>query len=154
PDRELSQGYKDLLQMNIERGYERFISLVARERGMTLEEVDEVAQGRVWVGTQALELGLVDELGGLDEAVASAAAMAELSDYEEMYIERELSEDELMWQNILNNASSLMNGLEINLPNSPLLEMASEIDDKTKMLTELNDPMSAYVLCLECTMVK
>ncbi|MGB3725241.1 MAG: signal peptide peptidase SppA, partial [Glaciecola sp.] len=42
PDRELSQGYKDLLQMNIERGYERFISLVARERGMTLEEVDEV----------------------------------------------------------------------------------------------------------------
>ncbi|MFW8590016.1 signal peptide peptidase SppA [Glaciecola sp. 2405UD65-10] len=154
PDRELSQGYKDILQMNIERGYQRFISLVARERNMTLEEVDAVAQGRVWVGTQALELGLVDELGGLSEAVASAAAMANLEDYEQTYIERELSEDELMWQNILNNASAMMTGLHIELPNSPLLDMAKKVEGKASALTELNDPMAAYVLCLECTMVE
>lgn len=154
PDRALSQGYKDLLQMNIERGYKRFISLVAKERGMTLEEVDAVAQGRVWVGTQALELGLVDELGGLSEAVASAAEMASLEDYEQIYIERELSEDELMWQNILNNASAMLSGLNISMPSSPLLDMAKKVEQKASVLTELNDPMAAYVLCLECTVVE
>jgi len=151
PERALSDGYKSLLQMNIERGYQRFISLVAKERGMTLEEVDAVAQGRVWVGTQALELGLVDELGGLEEAVASAAELAGLENYEQRYVERELSEDELMWQNILNNASAMMSGLHINMPSSPLLDMAKKVEQKASVLTELNDPMAAYVLCLECT---
>lgn len=153
PTRPLTDGYKSLIQMNIERGYKRFISLVADERGMTLEEVDNVAQGRVWVGTQALELGLVDELGGLSEAIAAAAELAELTDYREIYIERELSEDELMWANLLNNTSGFFNGLNIKYEPSPLLKLAKEFDEKTKFMTELNDPMASYVLCIECTMV-
>lgn len=152
-ERPLSEGYKSLLQLNIERGYKRFISLVAEERGMTLEEVDNVAQGRVWVGTQALELGLVDELGGLEEAVAYAANMAKLDDYKKIYIERQLSEDEQMWANLLNNASSLMSGLNIKYEPSPLLKLAEKVDAQAKFLTQLNDPMAAYVLCIECTLV-
>lgn len=152
-DRPLAEGYKSLIQMNIERGYRRFISLVADERNMTLEEVDNIAQGRVWVGTQALEIGLVDELGGLSDAIAAAAEMAELSDYKEIYIERELSDDELMWVNLLNNASSFFSGLNINYEPSPLLKLAKGLDDKAKFMTELNDPMASYVLCMECTMV-
>lgn len=152
-DRPLAEGYKSLIQMNIERGYRRFISLVADERKMTLEEVDNIAQGRVWVGTQALEIGLVDELGGLSEAIAAAADMAELTDYKEVYIERELSDDELMWMNLLNNASSFFSGLNINYEPSPLLKLAKGLDDKAKFMTELNDPMASYVLCMECTMV-
>lgn len=152
-DRPLAEGYKSLIQMNIERGYRRFISLVADERKMTLEEVDNIAQGRVWVGTQALEIGLVDELGGLSDAITAAAEMAELSDYKEVYIERELSDDELMWVNLLNNASSFFSGLNINYEPSPLLKLAKGLDDKAKFMTELNDPMASYVLCIECTMV-
>ena len=153
PDRELSEGYKALLQMNIERGYERFISLVARERGMSLEEVDAIAQGRVWVGTQALEIGLVDELGSLEEAVAHAAQLAELETYEETYIERELSEDEQMWANLLNNASGLFKGLSVDYQPSALQKIANDLNKKAGVITELNDPMASYVLCLECTMV-
>jgi protease-4 len=153
PGRPLADGYKSLIQMNIERGYKRFISLVADERGMTLEEVDNVAQGRVWVGSQALELGLVDELGGLSEAIAAAAEMAQLENYKQVYIERELSEDELMWVNLLNNASSFFTGLNINYEPSPLMKLAKGLDDKTKFITELNDPMASYVLCMECTLL-
>ena len=152
-DRPLAEGYKSLIQMNIERGYRRFISLVADERKMTLEEVDNIAQGRVWVGTQALEIGLVDELGGLSEAIAAAAQMAQLEEYKTVYIERELSDDERMWINILNNASSLFSGLNINYEPSPLLKLVKGLDEKTKFMTELNDPMASYVLCMECTMV-
>lgn len=152
-NRPLAEGYKSLIQMNIERGYRRFISLVADERGMTIEEVDNIAQGRVWVGTQALELGLVDELGGLAEAVAAAAEMAELQDYKKVYIERELSDDQLMWANLLNNASAFFSGLNVNYEPSLLLKLAKGFDEKTKFITELNDPMASYVLCIECTMV-
>jgi len=153
-DRPMNEGYKSLLQMSIERGYQRFISLVAEERNMTLEEVDEIAQGRVWVGTQALELGLVDELGGLEEAVAAAASLAELEDYKKVYIERELSEDELMWANLLQNASVLFDGLNVNIKPSPLVELAEELNKHASMFEQLNDPMGAYVLCVECTLVK
>ena len=79
--------------------------------------------------------------------------MAELSDYKEIYIERELSDDELMWVNLLNNASSFFSGLNINYEPSPLLKLAKGLDDKAKFMTELNDPMASYVLCMECTMV-
>lgn len=153
-DRPLADGYKSMIQMSIERGYKRFISLVARERGMTLEEVDAVAQGRVWVGTQALELGLVDELGSLSDAVAHAAQLAEIEDFKEIYIERELSEDELMWANLLNNASALMSGLNVNYEPSALESIAKEFDKQATAMAKFNDPMGAYVLCLECTMIK
>jgi protease-4 len=154
PDRPLAEGYKSMIQMNIERGYKRFISLVATERGMTLEEVDAIAQGRVWVGTQALEIGLVDELGSLADAVAHAAELAELETFEEVYIERQLSDDELMWANLLNNASTMLTGLNINYQPSALQKFAEDIEAKTSPITQLNDPMASYVLCLECTMVK
>ncbi len=153
PDRPLAEGYKSLIQMNIERGYKRFISLVAEERGMTLEEVDNIAQGRVWVGTQALELGLVDELGGLEEAIASAAKMAKLEDYKQIYIERELTDDERMWANILQNASVLFDGLGVKTEQNAFMKIANQLNEKAKIVTELNDPMATYVLCLECTMV-
>lgn len=153
PDRPLEEGYKTIIQMSIERGYDRFISLVAEERDMTLEQVDEIAQGRVWVGTQALKLGLVDELGGLEEAVAAAAKMAELEDYKQVYIEKELTDDQKMWANLLQNASVLTDGLEIKSKPSPLMKMIETVEQKTKLFEQLNDPMNTYVLCIECQTV-
>lgn len=151
--RPLADGYKSLIQMNIEKGYQRFISLVAEERGMTIEEVHEVAQGRVWVGTQALEIGLVDELGGLDEAVEHAASLAELDTYQTVYIERELTEDELMWKNLLENASAVLPSINVKSNNNALLEIAEKIAKQTSFIDGLNDPMSSYVLCLECKLI-
>ena len=69
---------ESLLQSTIERGYQRFIGLVAKARGKTPEQIDTVAQGRIWDGGTARQLGLVDQFGGLDDALAFAASQAKL----------------------------------------------------------------------------
>ena len=72
PTQPLSEGLSRILQNNIEFGYKRFIGLVSETRGMSLEEVDKIAQGRVWAGSTALELGLIDNLGNLKSAINRA----------------------------------------------------------------------------------
>jgi protease-4 len=90
PDRELPEDVGEALQQMIEQGYRDFLARVAASRGMTTEEVDAVAQGRVWSGADAYELGLVDNLGDLDDAIAAVAELAGLGDdYAVSYIEQE-----------------------------------------------------------------
>lgn len=74
----LSENQHDVLQKYVERGYTKFIDCVAEGRHMAEERVRQIAEGRVWVGMRALQMGLVDELGGLDEAIAYAAKEAEM----------------------------------------------------------------------------
>ena len=76
----LSPAVEQMLQANIEHGYGRFLSLVGKARGKTPAEVDRVAQGRVWDGGTARQLGLVDQFGGLDDALAWVAAQAKLKE--------------------------------------------------------------------------
>lgn len=77
----LDDRFKNVVQQGIEHIYDEFLDRVAKGRNMSVEEVDAIAQGRVWTGTKALEIGLVDELGGLDAAINYAANLAEVSDY-------------------------------------------------------------------------
>src|SRR5690606_3545089 len=79
------------IQENLQFGYRRFLEVVAEGRGMTTQEVDALAQGRVWSGQDALEIGLVDQLGGVDAALAAAADLAGLADYRVEYLERGLT---------------------------------------------------------------
>ena len=67
-----------MMQATVEKIYEKFTSIVAEGRGMSVEDVDAIAQGRVWTGAQALEIGLVDEIGTLEDAICHAAAAAGL----------------------------------------------------------------------------
>ncbi|MEE2878515.1 MAG: signal peptide peptidase SppA [Pseudomonadota bacterium] len=78
-----SEPEREMVTAWLKRGYDRFIGLVAEGRGMTVEEVDAIARGRVWKGEDALEVGLVDQLGGLIDAVAKAREMAEIPADEE-----------------------------------------------------------------------
>jgi len=80
PTRQISPIEKGFVQTQVEEGYDIFISRVAEGRGMTREQVLEVASGRVWSGMQAQQNGLVDVLGGLDDAISIAAAKAGVSD--------------------------------------------------------------------------
>jgi protease-4 len=90
--RPLSPELESILTSAIRHGYDEFIGRVAKARGQTPEAIDAIAQGRVWSGSQAKERGLVDRLGGIDDAIASAAARAKLgSDYSVHYVEREPS---------------------------------------------------------------
>lgn len=80
-----------ILQANIEQGYRRFVTLVANSRGMSFAAVDRIAQGRVWDGGTARQLGLVDRLGGIDDALAEAARRANIdpANVRAVYLEKE-----------------------------------------------------------------
>ncbi|WP_419213827.1 signal peptide peptidase SppA [Maribacter sp. X9] len=77
----IQDSFKDQVQESIEDTYQTFLKRVSEGRNMTMAQVDSVAQGRVWSGSEALNIGLVDELGNLDDAIASAAEMADLDTY-------------------------------------------------------------------------
>lgn len=79
--RPLDADESKLLQKYIEQGYDLFITRCADGRSKTKAEIDSIGQGRVWTGKQALELGLVDKLGGLDDAISIAAQKAKLETY-------------------------------------------------------------------------
>ncbi len=78
----LSEGTEHVLVQGVETTYDRFLNMVAKNRKKSVAEIDSIAQGRVWSGQRALQIGLVDELGGLEEAITYAAELAELDHYE------------------------------------------------------------------------
>jgi len=146
----LNPIYRSTLQQGIEKGYGTFIGLVARGRNMTVEQVDEIAQGRVWAGQTALELGLVDELGGLDDALASAAEIAGLEQYDTLYIRNELSPREQIMRQLM----EVSVGFIADHFQSPELGIARQltgrITDRVRDLARMNDPHGIYLQCLQC----
>ena len=81
PFRPMNNYEKEALQMSVEKIYSDFVSKVAEGREMTFEEVDYIGQGRVWNGSRAMTIGLVDEMGGLTVAIKSAAELAGIDKY-------------------------------------------------------------------------
>ncbi|MDR0427174.1 MAG: signal peptide peptidase SppA [Dysgonamonadaceae bacterium] len=81
PARRLNEEEGLIIQTYIERGYDLFLNRCAEGRNKTKEEIDAIGQGRVWTGKQALELGLVDLLGGIDVALKTASELAEITNY-------------------------------------------------------------------------
>ncbi|MCI5211811.1 MAG: signal peptide peptidase SppA, partial [Candidatus Electrothrix sp. ATG2] len=96
--RSMSENFHSAVQLHIEHGYRLFIQIVAKGRNMELAEVEQVAQGRVWDGATALELGLVDELGDLEDAMAAAAALGGVPADHAYYLEGEKNPVELLLQ--------------------------------------------------------
>lgn len=77
----LTDNFRAFTQESIERIYKTFVNRVATGRKLTFEQVDEIGQGRVWTGAEALKIGLVDEIGGMDKALAEAAKLAKIKEY-------------------------------------------------------------------------
>lgn len=100
--RPLSAEEKLLIQGYIDDFYDGFLARVAEGRKMTVAQVDSVAQGRVWTGADAKRLGLVDELGGLEDAIDAAAAMAGLENYRTVELPRQKD----LWEQILQDLNT------------------------------------------------
>lgn len=87
PATTMSPEEETALHMEVMQGYRRFIDIVAQGRKMRPEQVEKIAEGRVWDGTTALKLGLVDKLGNLEEAIAEAAKLAKVPEENGLFIE-------------------------------------------------------------------
>ncbi|HEX6832724.1 MAG TPA: signal peptide peptidase SppA [Rudaea sp.] len=150
PRRPLDPKIGEVIQSVIDHGYQSFITKVAAARNKKPEEIDAIARGRVWTGTQAKERGLVDELGGLKEAVASAAQHANLGDnYQVRYVEKELSTWERFLVGISNDASAHLS--QALLPESArVLLQQPEVQGQLKLLQSLDSKkigVFAYCFC-------
>ncbi len=146
PRRPLDPQIGKLLQSSIEHGYRRFLTVVGEARKMSPEAVDQVAQGRVWMGIQAKEKGLVDKLGGLDAALKAAAARAGLTDYDVSYVEKPLSPRDQLLAKLLDNGEESDGGE----PGSRSLvdQTVARLRAELQGLALWNDPGHVYLHCL------
>jgi protease-4 len=150
PARPLNPVLSDAIQQIIENGYHRFINLVAMGRNMTPEKVATIAQGRVWDGLAAHKLGLVDKLGGLKEAIASAADKAGVNNYDILYVKKPLTFTEELVKQVTEKIQIIW---ERDLQQSSLPEFLSllrYINADMEQVTQLNDPNGLYARCLTC----
>ena len=144
PTKGLSPMFKNIIQAEIEHGYDKFITLVSESRGIDKKQVDNIAQGRVWAGETALELGLVDQLGNIKDAINRAAELAEIDSYETYY-----PSEALDWkQRLLSSIFSISGGI---IPQSILDNFF--VKSSLKTLSEIesfNDPKGIYLKCENC----
>lgn len=154
PDRALDPRVGQLIQLNIERGYRDFLERVGEARNMDPAEVDPIAQGRVWSGIDALEIGLVDQLGDLDEAIVSAAQMAELGDdYAVRTIDEEVDFKDQLLIDMLSRTTAWFGPLDPGFglfePKTRLeRQLLDVVDRHRQLLSGFDDPNGVYAHCL------
>lgn len=145
--------YDTLIQNSVTSTYQRFISLVSTGRNISLEQADTLAQGRVWVATDALKHGLIDAIGDLDDAVESAAILAGISQYDVIDIQQILSPQELLMQEILNNTTSLAQTMGLSSAaqfSLPGIGSINKLQKDITQLLEMSETPGIYLHCLEC----
>ena len=148
--RGLDEGGKQVVQMSIEKFYRDFVSMVADSRDMTYDEVHAVAQGRVWTGSQAQQFGLVDQLGGLDDAIRAAAQKADVVEYDVEVIEADLSARDKFMRDLFGQASAWVPASVFEKNHSPIEMELQRVWQEVKLLDKFNDPNGVYALCELC----
>lgn len=148
PTRALNPDLAEIMQIGIEHGYQQFLSVVAEGRNMQLPEVDNVAQGRVWTGVDAKELGLVDQLGNLQDAITQAALLAQLTEYEVLQLSPTLSAKEQLLNDLFLAGVKL---LPQSVKVSPFLQQTiHSLQSQAAIFTRFNDPQGRYAYCPMC----
>jgi protease-4 len=147
PERSMPPRVQRMAQTTIERGYRRFITLVAESRGMTTDAVDAVAQGRIWSGEDAKELGLVDRLGTLDDAIARAAELAELEDPRTEWLKPKLDFKQRLMRKLAKVGIDLGTmEASAQLSPGPFAPLVHLLGREARMLAILDDPHGLYAL--------
>ncbi|MCY9821043.1 signal peptide peptidase SppA [Aeromonas media] len=148
--RALPEHVGQAIQLSVEDTYQRFVGLVGKGRGLSPEEAEKAAEGRVWTGLDAKALGLVDEFGNLDDALKAAAELANLKSWQVTPIAPEESaRDKFLRELFDSSAQVLAPHLQSWLPaglGKALVEMNRSLDP----LTRFNDPQGTYAFCPVC----
>jgi protease-4 len=148
-DRALDPDLASSFSAAVDHTYRNFVNLVAQGRSMTFEQVDAIAQGRVWSAQDALENGLVDALGGLDDAVEAAAQLAGLSSYTVDFKQMPLSPRDALLQEFNDAFGSL--GLFAPTPELRVVtRMLEPLNRAAALVGSLQDPRNLYVRCVSC----
>ena len=147
-DHPLSEGAKAVIQAVTNRGYDEFLQRVSAGRSKSTEEVNTIAQGRVWAGTDAKRVGLVDQLGLFNDAVKSAARRAKLTDYTTKFIEPKLTWAQSL---ALNVKTSLVHTFFRASPDqAALAQLAEHLDPvarQAQLLARFSQPNRLYAYC-------
>jgi len=122
--------------------YDRFVSFVAESRSQSYDDIKKIAGGRVWIATSAEELGLIDEIGSIDDAIVYAANIAELEDYQVEYYGQKLSPEELIIRELLEN-------FDVSLGEPKVLSALNGLADFYETLTGIQEP-KALLTCKDC----
>ncbi|MCB1124755.1 MAG: signal peptide peptidase SppA, partial [Verrucomicrobiae bacterium] len=126
------------LEDSTEWYYKKFLEKIADSRKMDVEYLDTVAQGRTWLGKDALELGLVDEIGGLESAINYAAELADLSNYTIADYPRGHNLDEFL--------TAMLEGRELDISTDPATRLMQQFQKELEWLKVFNDPRGIYLL--------
>ncbi|WP_071517115.1 signal peptide peptidase SppA [Geitlerinema sp. PCC 9228] len=132
------------LRQMVQQSYDRFLADVAQGRELERSQVADLAQGRVWSGVQAQKVGLVDELGGLEDAIAAAASMAELDQWQVQEYPKRSSFEERLLKQILQSRLGVDG--EGSLVESQLQQEWQRLKQQMELLATLNDPQHIYAL--------
>ena len=148
-DRALGAPARALAQSLVERGYEEFLQRVASGRRKTRDQVDEIAQGRVWAGVDGKRLGLVDELGSFDDALKAAARRAHLASFEVHFIEPELTWPEQLAMQLKSRVARLMFSADGSARALALVHELDPLAREVELLSHFTarDRLYAYCFC-------
>ncbi|EJW8564133.1 signal peptide peptidase SppA [Salmonella enterica] len=150
----LSPEVQQIMQLSIEYGYKRFITLVADARKRTPEQIDKIAQGHVWTGEDAKANGLVDSLGDFDDAVAKAAELAKLKQWHLDYYQDEPTVLDMVMDSMTGSVRAMLpETIQAMLP-APLVSAANTLKAEGDKLAAFNDPQNRYAFCLTCANVR
>ncbi|MDA8645911.1 signal peptide peptidase SppA [Porticoccaceae bacterium] len=154
-DRPLNEQVKQVIQLSVDDIYARFLTLVAKGRHSTTEEIHKIAQGRVWTGNQALENGLIDQLGDLDDAISVAAELADLDDYQIDFRRKQMDPFEAFISQLNANIKLILARLGGQSHQSPsstdfIRAYAEKFTEPLLQLQQLNDPKGIYLYCEKC----
>lgn len=150
----LSPEVQQMMQLSIEYGYKRFITLVADARKRTPEQIDKIAQGHVWTGEDAKANGLVDSLGDFDDAVAKAAELAKLKQWHLDYYQDEPTVLDMVMDSMTGSRRAMLpEAIQAMLP-APLVSAANTVKAEGDKLAAFNDPQNRYAFCLTCANVR
>jgi protease-4 len=147
-DRPLTAATRQILQASVDHAYSEFLHRVGDGRKKPVEDVDKIAQGRVWAGVDAQRIGLVDHLGGLKDATDAAAKLAELgSDYDVDYIEPELNLREELLMQLRSETLHLAQIAGLIPPRSDIERVLDPVLEQARAIAKLNDPRGLYAYC-------